>query len=228
MTIQHAHITWTATSLGADHAATIVQRYHEAIPYRFPVAGWFDIAHILTEATAEFDDHEARRGVTESYRVLVEDVDGVRSVPVAADDITLTPGDELLFTSNTDPTIDQEVLAVLPLEVGLPSLSLVASAAGRYGQRLHQSTDNLGETISLNLERYGTDDVVNAGPNLWRSLVALFRRIDLPYICVLDPFGSRWLARMDASAASMPFFLVATLGVPLVEDTDTPSVVVVS
>lgn len=206
----HAHITWTPTSLGADFAATYVQRQH--------TDGWFDIAVSTTEATAEFDDHECLRGVEESYRVVVEDIYGVRSVPPSAATVTLT-GTTFLLVSNEDPSINQEFNVEYPFTPSFPERVSVTPTVGRYGQRLHRSTDRQGETYTLSVDLSGA-----TGPALWRTLVEQTREA-LSYHCVLSPWGDRWFAGLIPQTASMPFFTRAHLQVQMVEVTDTPSVV---
>lgn len=210
MTISKAHVTWTATALGADFAATYVQRLHSS--------GWCDIAKSTTEATAAFDDWEGYRGAQESYRVLVEDVYGVRSTPPSAVTVTLTT-DTFIMVSNQNPAINTALNVEYPLTVGLPERALTVATVGRHGQRLHRSSDQLGETMDwvVNMPRAN-------GPEMWRTLVTNLRS-DLPYVCILDPWGHRWFAGVRPTSVNMRFFNYSDLAANLVEVTDTPYVV---
>lgn len=212
MTIPKAHITWTATTLGASFQAYYVQRQHPA--------GWFDIAHITSEATVAFDDYEARYGVSESYRVQVQDILGIRSAASSPQSITLSAS-TYNFVSNESPAVNAELDPLYPLQATLPERLMVAPVVGRYGQRLSRSTDNLGEVLDLHHVLTGA-----SGPALWRTLVTNLRAA-LSYICVLDPWGNRWFAGLAPSGVSLEFSSFGELDARLVEVTDTPSIVVV-
>lgn len=206
----HAHITWDATSLAADFAATIVQRLHPS--------GWFDIFRIGTEATVAADDYEARLGVEESYRVLVEDIYGIRSPAPSPVTVTLPEGNDVLLTSNQSPA-GNTAISFETLDVGLPELVAVTPTNGRYGQRVQRSSDNLGETLSITLDLFDAE-----GPDLWRTIIARLRA-DLPYLCVLSPTGHRWFVGEASASVGSPKFDHAHAPISLVEITDTPAVV---
>lgn len=212
MTIQKAHITWTATALGGSFQAYYVQRQHPA--------GWFDVAKITSEATVAFDDWEAKRGVAEFYRVQVQDTLGVRSAASGSQSVTLTSS-TVSFVSNENPAINMEMNVRYPLSVQLPERAVTAAVTGRYGQRLSRSTDQLGEELPLALNLTGA-----TGPALWRTLVANLRSA-LSYVCVLDPWGNRWFAGLLPQSVAMTFFTYADLAARLVEVTDTPTVIVI-
>lgn len=190
----HAHLAWTASSLGAGFGATWVQRQD-------PVSlGWWDVGMSLVEAHNTFDDYEPRRAIAEWYRVLTESNLGVRSVALAPTQVTVAGLGDCLFemVSNVDPTIN----GVFPLgdgiDVSLPDNVTISSATGRDVQMLSRSSEKLGEDWSMTLE------LTNAvGPDLWRPLVEKLRR-DLPYVCILSPWGHRWLAGHDPKKVKTP------------------------
>ena len=58
--------------------------------------------------------------------------------------------------------------------------------------------------------------------------MAIFRRSDLPYVCVTDPWGHRWHAAILASGTTSPMFDLADLSAQVIEVGDTPTVVTVT
>lgn len=216
------NLSWTPTALGADFAMTIIQRYQEAAPPRYPVAGWFDVMHGLTESVDQWTDLEHRRGVAERYRRLVKDVDGIVSLASPEFEITATgPRDALVLTTNQNPALEREVHFEEP-SIELPDRVAVHHVEGRFGFRLWRSTVELGEVWELPLHLL--DEL---GPDLWRDVAAMLRA-DLPYVCVLDHLGNRWLAgTRELGSVSTPKFNRGTLPATLVEVATTPAVVVV-
>lgn len=215
-------VSWTATALGADFARYTVQRLHASED------GWQDIAWITSESIEEFDDHEARLNTQESYRVLVVDTDGITSVPPTASTATATGAvDEIIVTSNVDPTVEQAVRVKRPLTVQLPSHDQITAAHGRDYQRVHRASENLGETMDWLLHRYAAD-LATRGPDLWRDLVTTMRRTDLSYLAVLDGHGNRWHAAILPNQVTTPVPHYAALSAQFVEVGDTPAVVTVT
>jgi len=224
MTIPKAHITWTATALGASFSYYSVERYNELLYTNgLSTPGWQRIAKITTEATATYDDYEGRYTVEEQYRVQVYDTLGGPSVPVSSSNLTKTvpAGQAFIVVANENTTINQTIGVRYPFAANLPERAEVTAIAGRYGQRLSRSSDRLGETPSVTLAITGT-----SGPALWRTLVTNLRS-NLSYVCLLDPWGTRWFAGMSPSQVTMPFHNLADLALTLVEVTDTPAVVTV-
>lgn len=212
MTIAKAHIAWDVTAFGGLFDYYKVQRLHDV--------GYLDIAHVTDENIHAFDDIEARRSVAESYRVLAQLTDGRISTPPTPVAVTLAAGSDVVLTSNADPT-GSVAVSFEALQVGLPELVSVTHGAGRYGQQIHRSSDNLGETLALDLQLFDAE-----GPDLWRTIVAWLRS-ELPYVCLLDPFGHRWFVGEASAAASSPKHDYGGLSVNLVEVTDTPYPVVI-
>jgi hypothetical protein len=224
VTIPKAHITWTATALGGSFGYYSVERYNELlVTSGVSTPGWQRIAKVMSEATVAFDDYEGRYTVAENYRVLVYDNLGGPSVPATSVTLTKTvPANQgFVIVSNEAAAINQTVNVRYPLTVQLPERVAVASVAGRFGQRVHRSTDQIGETASLMLNVAGVN-----GPELWRTLVTNLRS-NLSYVCLLDPWGHRWFAGLLPSQMDLTFFNFGDLAVNMVEVTDTPSIVVV-
>lgn len=187
-------ITWTATALGGDFAATIVQREHDT--------GWCDIYRILTEATDEVTDYEHRWGVAESYRVLVEDTDGVRSVPpgaVTGSPITKTDtGDTFRISSNAEPTINATMLATEPVTIGgLGNRQITTSSAGRTGFRTFRDSIRKGQRLGTAIELTDAEDFTGLLDGLEAAFTA-----DIPYVCITTLSGSRWFASAEMGDAA--------------------------
>lgn len=224
MSIAKAHITWTATSLSASFGYTSVERYNELLTTNgSSTPGWQRIAKLTTEATATYDDYEGRFATAESYRVQVYDNLGGPSVPVSASILTksVAANQGFVLVSNENPAINQTVNVRYSPSINLPERANVSAVVGRYGQRFHRSTDQLGEAMGLTFNLTGTN-----GPALWRTLVTQLRS-NLSYVCLLDPWGTRWFLGAQPMSVAFPWNSLADLSVNCVEVTDTPAVVVV-
>lgn len=220
-----ALVEWDPTNLDDEFAATIVQRWQEAIAGRYPIAGWFDISRTLTESIGSYLDRECRYNRAELYRVIPEDVDGIRGIPSAEVSITVpAPANRWTVTSNVDPSIER-ILWFDQADVELPDRVAVNEMEGRFGRRIHRADNAPGEqwTVPLHLGMDG-----ELGPELWRDLAETLRTKRLHYLCVLDGLGNRWFyGTSSIGHVAHPKTHVGTMPATFAEVTNTPDVVVV-
>lgn len=219
MTIQKAHLTWTATSLGASFAAYEIERNDST-------AGYQRIAEITAEATADFDDYEGRRGVLASYRMRVRRTDGAVSAWTST--ATTTPAvqtSRLLLVSNEDPTLNVELyLAAVDRVYGFPERVEEWEMHGRDNVVIIRDLEDLGDDLLFEVLLDPATASATPGRAAFQPVLDIARDPDLSYVAVLDSDGNRWLAAVlaDAGRRRNPKG-VHSMPLRAREITDTPS-----
>lgn len=219
MTIEKAHITWTATSLGAAFDAYEIERNDSA-------AGWQRIAEITAEATADFDDYEGRRGVLASYRMRVRRTD--MAVSAWTSTASVTPAvqkSRVQLVSNEDPTLNVELwLAAVDRVYGFPEQAVEWEMHGRDNVVVIRDLEDRGDDLSL--EVLIDPDTASATPGraAFQDVLDIARAPGLSYVAVLDSDGNRWLAAVlvDVGRRRNPRG-VHSMVLRVRETTDTPS-----
>lgn len=197
-------VSWSAETLGVAFASYEVQRRDERDPE------WRTIASIPTSATTELFDHEARMGgVASTYRVRQVRTDGVGSewtltaaLPVPTPEACAAA---MVFTTNTDGS--RAVAAPDLAEGSKPSPRDYEPMAagdvsthpiyGRDGLVAFRSLERRGVTFSRSLV---VDAMMGTRPKglvVFDPLRDLCEDPTLPYVCVRDSFGDRFLAMVS-------------------------------
>lgn len=206
MTPPAALIEWDAPSpaLAANFLRYWVQRLTPLED------GWHTIAYVNTEATLSFPDYAARRGVEESYRVLVERTDEVTSIASSIATITLPPTPyQHWLVSNHQPDLNVELtLTSDPYDVPMPEPADVIYTSGRTAARVFRADPYSPRLAWL---AHALSDQLT-GTRVWADLLAI-ARADLPHVSVLTAEGERYEA---AVLITQPRLVSSTAGaVPL-------------
>lgn len=227
--IPYVAVTWTPTALGALFDHYLIQREDA-------YSGWQDIAYIDLEATAEFDDYEARIGVVSSYRVQAVTVIGlVGAFTASAAAAPVASGVGLTFTTNYSPlsgvaySDTYENTTTPERTFGSPEAAELTTQrfAGRDYVVAFQPCERRGDifTRTLLLNALGTPAIV--GVHAYDALRDL-AKLGVPYVCVRDEEGDRWLAAItvpDFRIRNPRQFYLATVTVVEVQDVPTPPTV---
>lgn len=200
-TIKFARVTWNAPAAGVG-----------ASFYRYDVErwtaydGWQRIAQwplLAGQAVVrQVDDYEARVGVVTKYRVRYVRGDEAESDWVETGNVTLTAdGTELLFTSNADPTRN---VAYVDVDAGggvpnrgytLPKASetVLRTVYGRDYAVAFRPAERRGMVFERTVLLSAYVAIANPTTRVMEPLTGI-SEADLPYVCVRDTEGNRWLA----------------------------------
>lgn len=188
--VDYVRGSWNPSALGDAFSMYEVRR-------STPAGGWEVIARIRDEAVDFFDDIEGRRGVAATYEVRVVTGAGASSAWTTLG--TETPsvaGCEMAFVSNW--SLSHALAFNYPPGHRFTPLDTVAMADpyGRDGHIALRDTERryrqftIPVTVPDSIEPSGGRGVAVF------DVLSDFLAEDLPYICVLDHLGNRWLANV--------------------------------
>ena len=213
-----------------------------------PAGEWETIAKITTAFISEFDDYEARIGVQSSYRIRAVHSTGPYGPWSSTVSITMTaPGitgtdvsrGALVFTSNSDPTKNLAFTHATARPSSQDFTFVEASASslmslyGRDYQVAARPAERGGVTFERTLLTNAVGvpaETMSDGFNTIRDLAWC----PVPYVCVRDEMGNRWLANLhvptgtvrQVDAANHLMLAKVTIteiaGVPTALDVDEP------
>jgi hypothetical protein len=229
-TMPFATVTWAPAPSGSpDVAAYHVDRLDDLSP------DWERVATVWGRLTARWDDHEARIGVRSQYRIRVVRTDGVTGDWSAPISVTIPTGQvALAFSSNAAQGLgcvypevwnDQVTREWAFLEADDIELRKIF---GRNRQVAFRPLERRGEAFTRTL-------LLNALCTVTLPSMATFSPLrdlawsPIPYVCVRDGEGNRWLASLSvpsgtnrrADAGTTTLWL-AEIGITEIED--SPSV----
>lgn len=182
-----------------------------------PADTWETIAKITTPFASTFDDYEARIGVVSTYRIRAVHVTGPYgpwsssvSIAMASPGVTGTNVDHgaLVFTSNADPTKNlaytHTTAKPANQDFTFPEAGTAATLA-LYGRDYPVAT-RPAERGGVAFERTLLTNAVGVpsetmsdGFNTVRDLAWA----PIPYVCVRDDLGNRWLATLTVPSGSV-------------------------
>ncbi len=190
--IEYVHLTWNPTGLGLSGFLWYeIQRLEEA--------RWVSVAFLLSEEMGDWADYETARGVLASYRIRVVDQSHVPSAWSAT--VTATPESqacEWLFVTNIDPTENLGYVVRPNREHIFPDAPSVVLRElwGRDYQVAFIPLERRGMAMALDLTvTFGP--TVTPGVRAFTPLRTLSTDPRLPYVCVLDNYGNRFLANLQ-------------------------------
>lgn len=194
--IPYMAISWTATALGGIFVSYTIQRRDDIDPV------WRTIATLTTEATASFDDYEARISIDTDYRIRATSDYGGGAWSEILDKVIESSEAALLLTSNADRSQTVAVLdtysqsTVQPYQFAEANRAVVMPIHGRDRPVVFIPTERSGAEFA----RQVIVDVIDPagptppGPYAYTTLRDMAMDPDLTYVCVRDGRGNRWLA----------------------------------
>jgi hypothetical protein len=202
-TMPYVQVTWSpAPSGNPDVAAYHVDRMDDLSP------DWERVAYVAGRTNTAWNDHEVRIGVASSYRVRVVRTDAVTgdwSAATSASKILVPPGQvALAFSSNAATGMGCVYPEVWTGEVVRSWDFLEAGDV-----KLRQMFGRDGQVAFRPLERKGDhwqrQVLLSALCSVARPSMALFNPLrdlawaPVPYVCVRDGEGNRWLASLTVT-----------------------------
>jgi hypothetical protein len=224
-------LSWDATAIAdcsLTHLAYEIQRSDTVD------TEWRSIAWITDEAVASFEDWEARRNITSSYRMRVWRSDLAPSdwtATVTAAVATSCCG--LWFVSNEAPDLGVFYMDIVGDRVfKFPRDRQVFRPHGRNYQLVFSELEDRGVEHETRLKiRAGVnpctvsdcDDLTLAGVDVFNPVKAI-ARAGLSYVCVLNEVGNRWFASVDIPQGEWrPVGGIYRAPVTVIQVTDNPS-----
>jgi hypothetical protein len=193
--VEYVSLLWVATALGAAFDYYEIQRSIDAS------VTWETIALVQTEATTTFADYESPRGVSAKYRIRVARTDLALS-DWSASQPTATAnakGCELILTSNhaTPLTVALQRAPEVQYQFADADEVVFTPIYGRDYRVAFQPTEQRGVsfTVPVTVSVVRTP-AVRQGVPVFDALRALATE-DVPYVCVLDHYGNRFLAALQ-------------------------------
>jgi hypothetical protein len=203
-----AVVSWPSTTLGADFLAYEVERSDDRDPE------WRTVARYTSPTVTEFYDHEVRLGgVSTRFRVRQVRTDGIGSDWVTSAETAFSSpagcAGGMVWSSNLAPV--RTVLAP-DLSSDRPRRSYsfleaddltLQAIYGRDGMVAFRSLERRGVTFDREIT---VDALIGStgrprGETVFDTLRALVSARDLPYVCVRDDYGDRWLASTNVTDA---------------------------
>lgn len=224
-------LTWNATTTtgcGLAHLAYEVQRSDTVD------TTWRSIAWITDTAVETFEDWEARRNVTSSYRMRVWRTDLAPSewtATVTAEVVTDCCG--LWFVSNESPDLGVFYMDIVSERTFVfPRDRQVFRPHGRNYQLVFAELEDRGVEFDTRLKiRAGVNpcrvdpcsDLTLAGVDVFDPVKAI-ARAGLSYVCVLNEVGNRWFSAVDVPSGDWrPVGGIYRAPVKVIQTTDNPS-----
>jgi hypothetical protein len=195
--VDYAHLTWTATGLGATFARYRIQRSEDG------GTTWADIAYLTTEATTSFDDYEGLRQTAATYRMRVERGDGSASPWTTTSPVTpLLNCHEVCCTSNVMPSLNAAFFHTPKVDytaLGAKSVRLI-DVYGRDFKVVLTPSEKRGLefVLPINVNDPGSVPPVPGIP-AYNALRALTEATTIPYVCLTTSFGERFFVKMRIS-----------------------------
>lgn len=232
--VEHIQVSWdpAETPLGSAFDRWVVQRSLDG------GATWVTVAIHRNETERLFEDHDVPRGTEVVYRVRQVSTSAAFSEWVTTDlyapaVASAGEGCALIITSNLRP--DLELVYDYDPEQSYTFLSHdgteVVPIHGADLQVVFIQPEDRGIsaqfTLNINFGEQPTDPDTGepiGGRAVFEPLDQLTRRLDLPYLTVLDRDGNRWFAHVQLSDASVEQpghrYRAPILVIPI---TDTPT-----
>lgn len=194
-TLQYVHIAWQAPAgyLSTDFLRWEVERWTA-------YDGWELVASIPTWLDLSIDDYEARIGVATTYRVSLVRTDETASDPATAAPVTVDGDAKVLyFTSNVLPSMNvayTDVRGSNPEHIyQLPESEEVAlrNVYGREYVTAFRPRERRGVAFTRTLLLNALQEITYPTTRVFGALTNI-AHADLPYVCVRDGEGNRWLA----------------------------------
>lgn len=235
--ISYARLTWPALSMSVSgFGAFELQRLDS-------LSGWQTIMSASNTGVTGFNDYEARVGVASVYRIRVlnlyrfagawsDQVTGTVVTPgitiSCAGNIT-SPAGVLIFTSNSVQSGSSNLAYVEQFDRSVEEAFTFVEAGTQQLRRqyrrdyqvAYRPTERGGEAFSRVLLVQGA---AGALPNM--ANMTSLRNLawaDLPYVCVRDELGNRWLANVNVPGGTIAqrSLYLATVGITEVTATPT-------
>lgn len=199
--IQMAHLTWTATSLGANFGYYEIQRQSD------DGSTWNTVETVTLESSAYYNDLEGPRGtiahpVPRFYRIRVVRSDGGYSDWVTFTGIAVNVADsaDIVLASNQDPGSS---LAFQDLG-GVHSWDQLQTGQGKVkgilGRDLpvafwpaEQGGEQFTRTLAVAYNDPAVGSTVTPDRAMFDPVLALLQNRALPYVSYADGYGRTWL-----------------------------------
>lgn len=229
--ISYVNLTWDAqTSLPVTgFGAYEIERYDSAD------GAWRQVANVTDPSVVAFDDYEARVGLTSWYRIRTCNVldfcgpwvTGSATVPAPGVTVGGNGNSVLIFTSNVDPTRNLAYVMVwdnTPIEQFVFPEADEVQLQRMFGRDyfvafhpLERGGAQFTRVIVVNLATMPAPSLANFTDMrdlAWASL---------PYVCIRDELGNRWLANVRVPAGDVRADRTIYLAqIRVAEVTDTP------
>jgi hypothetical protein len=198
-TLRHVNVTWTipGVSMGANFYRYELERQEDS-------GTWNRVAHFYTAATASWPDRECPRNTVVGYRIRVVGKDG--RISAWATSATVTPtttGLVVILTSNHSTGLevayfyDKESSYLILSEEGKETIRIAGSDLSVVFSEAEDRGVGWATKIWVNQAQL----TGKGGTNVLTPLLALLRGA-VPYVCVLDNQGSRFMG--DVSIDEVP------------------------
>lgn len=186
--IDYVRCSWTASALGASFARYEVARSEDG------GTTWATIAKITEEAVEYFDDIEGRRSVAASYRARVIDTAGAAAAWVTLGSETPAGQTSVMYFTTNWSLEDSVAFMVVPAPAWQPLDSVALQQPyGVDGNMAFRGTERRLRSFTAAL--YPVEQLSSTG----RAGVGVFDALEdlvvqqIPYLCVMDCRGDRWL-----------------------------------
>lgn len=196
-------VTWTATTVGAPHAATEI--------WRDSGDGYEQIADLDTEADDSWTDPEPPRGVATTYELYTRRDDGSRSLPSTATlpiTVPSTTGPWYILSSAEAPAAMHVACQIFDDDQVFtpPQRRVLKEFHGRDGAVAFMPIEDPLDEFTVKVALYwasGIDDTfLDQPPVEGRAAFAAIEalcRASISYVCIRDPRGYRWFANVSVS-----------------------------
>ena len=235
--ISYVRLTWPALAMSASgFGAFELQRYDTAT-----AAGWQTIMSATSPSVTGFSDFEARVGVASVYRIRVlnlyrfagawsDQVTGTVVTPgLTISCQTNSPAGVLIFTTNSVQSGSSNLAYAMQFDRAVEEAFAFPEASTRQLRRqyrrdyavAYRPTERGGESFSRVILVQGA---AGALPNM--ANMTSLRNLawqDVPYVCVRDELGNRWLANVNVPSGVISQRSLYLATVDIAEVTATPT-----
>lgn len=198
-----AQIDWTYTGTSTRFIAYVIYRsdgFNDDDKF-------YPIARITDYDVHEFNDFEARRNWTSTYKMRVERDDGALSLWSESHDSTpMLSTCAYQLTSNENPGYNQTHVDEPNRSYKFPDPLVEHELYGRDLAVVFRGSEDRGDSFVIDFWLYmdGQPYWNNVPTNLrgrqaFQSLIDIIRA-DLSYVCVLDQDGNRWFASLNMNS----------------------------
>jgi len=213
--IHYNHVTWTklTSEMISWWGYYELQRRDTTMPADI----WETIAQITTAFVGEFDDYEARIGVTSTYRIRAVHKTGpygawstTASIAMAAPGVTGTDVGHgvMVFTSNADPTKNLAYMHTTskPSDQSFSFVEAASASTMALFGRDYQVATRPAERGGTTFERVLMTNAVGVPDTTMSDGFSAVRDLawaPLPYVCVRDEHGNRWLSTLGVPSSTV-------------------------